>query len=73
MSNQPKPFEPELRLVFQGSINIACPEMGETFYKELKLWIKIWDPNFTINAQIVKLLEPCCKDRKEIKNNGNPT
>ena len=59
MANEP--FKPELRLVFQGSITLGSAEEAETIYKELKVWIRMWGENQTLNGQIIKMLEPCCQ------------
>jgi hypothetical protein len=58
------PFTPETRLVFQGSIQVESAAAGETLYKELQIWLKSWTSKITINGQIIRLLEPCCKEKK---------
>lgn len=65
MNNSTPNFIPELRLVFQGSIKIECDVLGDDIYDELKTFLKEIDPTFTINAQILKMLEPCCNKKKE--------
>jgi len=56
-------FIPQLRLIFQGSINIENDIHGTLEYKELKIYLKNVDPKCTLNGQIIKTLEPCCGDR----------
>lgn len=67
-----EPFKPELRLIFQGSIPIAKVAEGEEFYKNLKKIIQNYSPDPTLNGQIMKRLEPCCKEIKEQKPNEKP-
>lgn len=59
--------ENSLKLVFQGNITISCEQAGEEFYNDLKIFLKSVDPQGTLNGQIMKMLEPCCKKR-ESKN-----
>jgi hypothetical protein len=66
MKNEPiiKP----LRLLFQGSITIENAEDAEIVYDELKALVQSYGRDCTLNGQVMKSLEPCCKDRKDKKN-----
>jgi len=57
------PFKSELRLIFQGTIPIATDTVGSELYNELKVFLLSWDPNVTLNGQIIKMLEPCCNKK----------
>lgn len=66
-------FKPQLRLVIQASIPIHESAEGDTEYENLKVFLLAISPNISLNGQIMKMLEPCCKERKETKTNGqNP-
>jgi len=54
---------PELRLILQSSIPVQGILEAEAIYKELKIFLLTFSPRITVNAQIVKILEPCCKER----------
>lgn len=54
-------FKPELRLIFQGSIPFENPEYAEIWYAMLKEMVQSQSENSTVNGQIIKMLEPCCK------------
>lgn len=60
-----EPFKPQLRLVIQVSIPLTSTEEGDAEYKNLKVFLLAISPDITLNGQIVKMLEPCCKERKE--------
>jgi hypothetical protein len=64
MTNEPiiKP----LRLIFQGSITVENAEDADIVYDELKTFVKSHGPDNTLNGQVVKILEPCCK-KQEVK------
>lgn len=59
-----KTFEPTLKLVFQGSVNIKHHIEGSLEYQNLKHFLEAIDPKFTLNGQVIMPLEPCCKDKK---------
>lgn len=61
-------FEPTMRLTFQGSMPVHSDEDALVLYDELKLFLGRTDPKFTLNGQVVMMLEPCCKERKETKS-----
>ena len=59
----PNPIpQPELRLIFQGSIPITCQENGEAEYNDLKTHLLAISPRITLSGQIIKQLEPCCAE-----------
>jgi hypothetical protein len=57
-------FKPELRLVFQGSIPFEEPAQAESWYNMLKEMVKTQSPRATLNGQVMKMLEPCCGERR---------
>jgi hypothetical protein len=61
--DKPTP-QTELRLVFQGSIPSDNIEDLIHTYTNLKAFVKGFHLKATINGQLVKLLEPCCNERK---------
>lgn len=63
-----KPFKPQLRLVIQASIPLVSDGDGISEYENLKVFLLAISPDITLNGQIVKALEPCCKKQKETKN-----
>ncbi len=63
MTNPNEPFKPQLRLIFQGSIPIPSAEFGQGEYNDLKIHLLAIDPDITLNGQIIKRLEPCCKKK----------
>lgn len=62
-----EPFRPQTRLVIQASIPVSTNVHGEEEYDNLKVFLLAISPRITLNGQIVKMLEPCCKDRKDTK------
>jgi len=62
-----EPFKPQLRLIVQASIPITEEQQGDILYGELKIFLRSWSEDVTLNGQIMKMLEPCCKERKETK------
>lgn len=58
-------FEPTMRLAFQGSIPVHTDQQAKDIYNELRVFIKSWSENCTLNGQVIMMLEPCCKNRKE--------
>lgn len=68
MSN---PIIQPLRLVVQCSIPIETPEQGEAEYENLKVFLLAISPDITLNGQIIKILEPCCK-KPNIKTLAGP-
>lgn len=62
------PYKPQLRLVVQASIPIEIIETGEAEYTNLQIFLLAISPDITLNGQIIKMLEPCCKNKKEAKN-----
>jgi len=61
----PPLFKSELRLIVQ--VSLPCEDIldGVAIYQTLKDMFVIYDPNVTMSGQLVKMLEPCCKERKE--------
>jgi hypothetical protein len=51
--------------VFQGSVPFETPELAERWYAVLKEMVKAQSPKATLNAQLVKMLEPCCGDKSK--------
>lgn len=65
-----------LRLVFQGSIPIKTDVQGDIEYKDLKVHLSAVSPDFILNGQIIKVLEPCCNKKASTQNaqkNSIPT
>ena len=56
-----EPFKERLRIIVQASIPIETPEQGEAEYNNLKIFLLAISPDITLNGQIMKMLEPCCK------------
>jgi len=56
----------EIRLVFQGSIPFDTDEHAESWYMMLKEMVASQSPRATLNGQIIKMLEPCCGDKKGV-------
>lgn len=63
-----EPIIKPLRLLFQGSITIENAEDADIVYDELKIFIKKYGRDCTLNGQVIKPLEPCCKEKKETAN-----
>lgn len=66
--SQPKmnpPPKHELRLIFQGSVPIEDTYDGEQIYKQLKDIVRHYHPDSMLSGQILKHLEPCCKEVKQ--------
>jgi len=68
-----EPFKSQLRLVVQASIPVRDADEGDAEYGNLKIFLLAISPDITLNGQIMKMLEPCCKERKEKKPNGHDT
>lgn len=66
MENEPiiKP----LRLIFQGSVTVENAEDADIIYDELKTFVKSHGPDSTLNGQVIKMLEPCCKEKTKNAN-----
>lgn len=54
----------QMRIIIQASIPIESASEGEAIYAALKTFILNYSVNSTMNGQIVKMLEPCCKEKK---------
>lgn len=52
----------KLRLVIQASIPVATARDGEDEYENLKVFLLAISPDITLNGQLIKMLERCCKD-----------
>lgn len=63
------PFKPQLRLTIQASVPISTADEGDAEYKNLKVFLLAISRNITLNGQITKMLEPCCKEQRESKAN----
>lgn len=68
-----KPIIQPLRLVVQASIPIDTNIEGEVEYDNLKIFLLAISPDITLNGQIIKMLEPCCKNKKRIPNDEKDT
>lgn len=68
-----EPFKPQLRLVVQASIPVRDSEEGDAEYGNLKIFLLAISPDITLNGQIIKALEPCCKKKPEITNHEKDT
>ena len=53
-----------LRLIFQGSVPLESVEQAEQWYAMLKEMLVSQSPKSTLNGQIMKMLEPCCGEKK---------
>lgn len=71
MTEPKKEFKPQLRLIVQASVPVPSAEYGEAEYDSLKIYLLAISPDVTLNGQIIKMLEPCCKDRKESESKPN--
>lgn len=67
------PFKPQLRLVIQASVPVAHIAVAEAEYNNLRIFLLAISPDITLNGQIVKMLEPCCKKKQESTNNEKNT
>lgn len=68
-----EPFKPELRLVFQGSVKIINADEGDNIYEGLKTFFLLYKESLTLNGQLMKMLEPCCKKKPKGESNEHPT
>lgn len=68
-----EPFKPQLRLVIQASIPIEIIETGEAEYNNLRIFLLAISPDITLNGQIIKMLEPCCKEKPKGESDGQNT
>ena len=68
-----EPIRQPLRLICQASIPIQTTIQGELEYDNLKIFLLAIDPDITLNGQIMKMLEPCCKKKPEIPNHEKDT
>jgi hypothetical protein len=57
-------FKPELRLVFQGNIPIENILEAQAWYEALKEMVIFQSPKSMLSGQIIKILEPCCQQKK---------
>lgn len=62
-------FKSELRLLVQCSIPFENPEYAEMWYAMLKEMVKTQSEKSTLNGQIIKMLEPCCKKNVGVSQN----
>lgn len=56
-----EPFKPQLRLTVQASVPVHTALEAEDEYENLKVFLLAISPDITLNGQITKMLEPCCK------------
>ena len=56
-------FKPELRLIIQASVPVEEIFEADEIYKQLKILLKNYNENVTINGQILKNLQPCCREK----------
>jgi len=59
-----EPFKPVLRLIMQTSVPVEDVIEGEELYRQLGEMLKNYGPEVTVNGQILKMLEPCCKKKR---------
>jgi len=64
---EPPPFKSELRLIIQAGVPVEEIIEGEELYRQLKEMLKNYSENVTLNGQIMKMLEPCCKEKIQSK------
>jgi hypothetical protein len=57
-------YKPELRLIFQGNIPVANVLDAQAWYESLKEMVMFQSPKSMLNGQIIKILEPCCQQKK---------
>lgn len=62
--NLPRAAKLELRLYFQASVPVETAVEGEELYRQLKKMLQNYSEQTTFNGQIMKMLEPCCKEKK---------
>ncbi|MBA7611865.1 hypothetical protein ES703_19096 [subsurface metagenome] len=62
------PITQPLRLIVQASIPIETHIQGELEYDNLKIFLLAISPEITLNGQVIKRLEPCCKKKQETKD-----
>lgn len=58
-----EPFKSQLSLVVQASIPVRSAEEGDAEYANLKIFLLAISPDISLNGQIMKMLEPCCKKK----------
>ncbi|MCJ7777743.1 MAG: hypothetical protein MUP16_05460 [Sedimentisphaerales bacterium] len=58
-------FKSELRLIGQFSVPVEDTLEGEELYRQLKEILKYHSPNMSLNGQLMKSLEPCCKKKPD--------
>ena len=66
-TEEPISYEPiikPLRLTMQCSIPVVSAEDAEITYDQIKIFLQTLDPKFTLNGQVIKLMEPCCEKQK---------
>lgn len=68
-----EPFKSQLRLVVQASIPVRDSAEGDAEYGNLKIFLLAISPDITLNGQIMKMLEPCCKDKSKGDTHERPT
>ncbi len=66
-------FKPQLRLVVQASVPITSAEEGDAEYENLKVFLLAISPDISLNGQLMKMLEPCCKKKPEGDPHGQTT
>ena len=50
-----------MRLTCQFSIPVQAEEEATQIYNEMKVFLRSFNPDVTLNGQVMMLLEPCCK------------
>lgn len=68
-----EPYKPQLRLIIQANIPIEIIETGEAEYNNLRIFLRAISPDVTLNGQIVKMLEPCCKKKPKGETDAKNT
>lgn len=68
LNKMAEPFKPQLHLVLQASIPVEDIIEGEELHRQLKEMLTNYSENITLHAQLIKVLEPCCK---KVPTNGN--
>lgn len=64
-----EPIIEPLRLCIQASVPISTAAEAEIVYDSLKKFLLAISPDITLNGQVMKALEPCCK--KKPKGNSH--
>lgn len=67
------PSTQDLRVMFQGSVTVDTPEAGQRFYIQLKNMLQGYSKKVTLNGQLLKMFEPCCRPPAKPVPGESPT